>query len=88
MHGKLKSNKIRRRAFYWETELLVLIGAFAFVLAGNLHGRGLPQKWATAILGTVIPFGFVIYAFRERLSRSSFWWALTMHQRYSENAVK
>ncbi len=78
MHGRLKSNKIRRRASFWENGLLVLIGVFAFVLAGNLHGRGIPQKWGTAILGTLIPFGFVIYAFRQRLLRWSFWGALTI----------
>jgi hypothetical protein len=77
MYGKLKGNKIRKRASYWETGLLVLIGVFAFVLAGNLHDKGVPQKWGAAVLGTLIPFGFVIYAFRERLFRQSFWGAFS-----------
>ena len=78
MHGKLKSGKIKRRASFWENGLLVLIGLFAFVLAGNLHARGVPPKWGTAILGTLIPFGFVTFAFRRRLLRWSFWASLAI----------
>lgn len=73
MYGKLKTNKMKKRASLWENALLLLIGVFAFVLAGNLHDRGIQRKWATAILGTLIPFSFIIFAFRRRLFRWSFW---------------
>lgn len=74
----MSRNEIKRRGSFWENALLVLIGVFAFVLAGNLHDRGIPQKWGTAILGTLIPFGFVIFAFRQRLFRWSFWGSLAI----------
>jgi len=48
------------------------------MVANNLHDRGIPQKWGTAILGTLIPFGFVIFAFRQRLLRWSFWASLAI----------
>jgi|ERR1700686_49737 len=76
MYGKLSRKKIKRRSSFWENTLLVLFGVFAFVLAGDLHDNGIPQKWGTAVLGTLIPFGFVIFAFRERLLRWSFWGSL------------
>ncbi|PYU17979.1 MAG: hypothetical protein DMG32_26805 [Acidobacteria bacterium] len=78
MHGRLKRNKIRMRASFWENALLVLIGVFAFVLAGSLDERGIPQRWGTAIVGTLLTFGLVIFACRPRLLRWSFWAALAI----------
>lgn len=46
---------------------------FTFLLAGDLHDRGIAEKWATAILATIITFGFVAFAFRSRLRRWTFW---------------
>lgn len=77
MQGKLNRDKIKRRSL-WENATLVLIAVFAFILAGNLHAKGISQKWGTAILGTVIPFGFVIFALRQRLFRWSFWASLAI----------
>jgi hypothetical protein len=73
MYGKLKRNNIKKRGSFWENALLLLIGVFAFVLARSLHDRGIQQKWATAILGTLIPFSFVVFAFRQKLLRWSLW---------------
>jgi len=77
MYGKLKGKKIKRRASFWQTVLLALIVVFSCLLAGSLRGRGIAQNWTTAILATLITFGFVIYAFRERLLRWSFWVSLS-----------
>jgi hypothetical protein len=76
MHGKLKGNKIRSRRSIWENAILILIGVSAFAFAGAAHNRGVDQKWLTAVFGTLIPFGFVIFAFRLRLLRWSFWASL------------
>jgi hypothetical protein len=78
MHGKLKRNGVKRRASIVENVLIILTGAFAFLLARNFHSGGVPQKWATALLGTLITFGFIVYAFRQRLLRWSFWASLTI----------
>jgi hypothetical protein len=78
MHGKLKGDKRKRRASLWEYALLLLIGVFAFMLAGDLHDRGIPHKWATAILGTIVPFGFVVYVCRRMLNRLAFWAAISI----------
>src|SRR6267142_6577533 len=78
MHGKLKRNKIRRHRSIWENAILVLIGVSAFTFAGAARNRGVDQKWLTAVFGSLIPFGFVILAFRLRLLRWSFWASLAM----------
>jgi len=78
MHGKLKGNKITRRRSIWENAILLLIGVSGFAFAGAARKRGIDQKWLTAVFGTLIPFGFVIFAFRPRLLRWSFWASLAM----------
>jgi hypothetical protein len=77
MHGKLKKNKIKRRRSFGEIVLLVLVFVFTYTLVGALRHRGIPDKWGTATLATLIPFCFVIYANRQRLSRWSFWVSLS-----------
>jgi hypothetical protein len=77
MYGKLKGKKIKKHISFWETVLLVLIGVFTYWLAGDLGDKGIAQKWATATMATLITFGFVINAYRERLFRWSFWVSLT-----------
>jgi hypothetical protein len=52
---------------------MILIATFAFFLAGDLHHQGIAPKWGTAITGTLLTFGLVIYAFRSHLLRWSFW---------------
>lgn len=76
MHGKLKGHKWKNRASLWEYALLLLIGVFTFMLASDFHSRGIPQKWATAMMGTIITFGFVIYACRRMFNRWAFWAAI------------
>jgi hypothetical protein len=76
MQRKLKRDKIKRRISLWENAILILIGASAFVLARNAHSRGIEKKWLTVFFGTLIPFSFVIYAFRQHLLRWSFWASL------------
>ena len=78
MHEKLKWDQRKRRASFWEYALLLLIGVFAFRLAGDLHDRGIPHKWATAIMGTIVTFGFVIYSCRRMLNRWAFWAAISI----------
>ena len=55
---------------------MLLLVVFAFLLASDLHNRGIHQKWGTAIIGTIITFGFVVYTCRQMLSRWAFWVAL------------
>ena len=78
MHRKSKRNKFKRRASYGETLLLVLIGVLTFVLAGSLSDRGIAQKWAVAMMATIITFGLVVYMRRETLRRWSFWASLSI----------
>jgi hypothetical protein len=72
MH-EMKRRKIKRRASFWESVILLLIGIFAYLVASNFSDRGIAQKWATAVMATLITFGFVIYAYREIVLRWSFW---------------
>jgi hypothetical protein len=72
MHGKLKGRKFKKRASLWENGFLVLVGVLGFVTVATADSRGLPRKWHAAIFGTLLPFGFVIYANRRRLLRWSF----------------
>jgi hypothetical protein len=57
---------------------MLLVVVFAFLLASDLHNRGINQKWGTAIIGTIITFGFVVYACRQMLGR----WAFLGRARY------
>jgi hypothetical protein len=75
MHA-MSRKRIKRRSSTWETAILVLIGVFAYLIVSNFSDRGIPEKWATATVATLITFGFVIYARRETLGRWSFWLAL------------
>ena len=72
MH-EMKRRRIKRRASFWESVILLLIGIFAYLVASNFSDRGIAQKWATAVMATLITFGFVIYAYREIVLRWSFW---------------
>ena len=61
MHRKLKGETRKCRTSIGEYVLLLLTGVFAFMTAGELHNRGIPHKWATAIMGTLVTFGIVVY---------------------------
>lgn len=52
------------------------MGVFAFMTAGELHNRGIAHRWATAILGTAVTFGIVIYFCRRMWTRLAFWAAI------------
>jgi hypothetical protein len=76
MHRKLKGETRKRRFSFGEYVLLLLIGAFAFMTAGELNNRGIPHKWATAIMGTLVTFGIVVYGCRRMWTRWAFWVAI------------
>jgi hypothetical protein len=76
MHGKLKGIAIKRRLSFWQITLLVLTFVFTYELVGGLRNRHVPDKWGTAVLATLVPFCFVIYANRQRRKRSSLWASL------------
>jgi CDP-diglyceride synthetase len=78
MHRKLKGESRRRHTSFGEYVLLILIGVFAFMTAGELHNRGIPHKWATAIMGTLVTFGIVIYLCRRMWNRWAFWAAISI----------
>jgi len=76
MHRKLKGETRKRRTSFGEYVLLLLIGVFAFMTAGELYSKGIPQKWCTAIMGTLLTFGIVVYLCRRMWTRWTFWVAL------------
>jgi ABC-type iron transport system FetAB permease component len=47
---------------------------FAFLIVADR--KGIPKKWVTAAMGTLISFGMVVYVYRGRLSRWSLWLSL------------
>lgn len=57
---------------------LTIFGAvMAFTLAWAADEKGIPKKWVTAVMATVFPFAFVVYARRHHgLRRWSFWSAV------------
>ncbi len=58
---------------------MTLVAALVtFVLLLAAHNRDIPKKWVTATMGTLGPFSFVIYAYRGRLLRLSFWASLAI----------
>jgi hypothetical protein len=78
MHGKLKRNKIKRRKAITNWGITIVAAVLTFVLLVAADSRGIPKKWVTAIMGTLGPFSFVIFAYRGRLLRGSFWASLAI----------
>ena len=68
--------KTGSRASIREWFVLALVALFTFWLLGVFHDKGISPKWVTAILGTLFPFGLVIYGHRHWLTRWTFWMAL------------
>jgi len=66
----------RKRNRLWDVAIFIVTVIFSFFLAGDLHQHGIAQKWGTPIVGTLLTFGMVIYAFRSHLIRGSFWISL------------
>ena len=78
MYGKLKGNEIKTRGAFRENAVAVFVGLFGFALLIVLDNKGIPKKWFTAIMGTLLAFGFVIYARRGTLLRWPFWVSLSI----------
>ncbi|GAC1662811.1 MAG: hypothetical protein NVS9B4_16890 [Candidatus Acidiferrum sp.] len=72
MHGKLNRKKIKRASAI-ENAFVVIIGVLSLVAVVVMDNHGAPRRWHAAIGATLIPFGFVVYAYRRRLLRWSFW---------------
>lgn len=76
---RAETTKPKRKRLLRRENLALLIGvAIALALATFMDRRGMPHKWHTAILGTVVPFGVVIVTFPLRWKRWSFWAALAI----------
>ena len=75
--GRFK-HSAKRYTSLGEVVMLVLIAVATFWLAGAFHDRGVPSKWVTAVMGTAVPFGFVVYMHRKWLTRGTFWTALVI----------
>jgi hypothetical protein len=78
MHGELRRDKIRRRDSVRGWTMTLVAALVTFVLLVAAHDQGIPKKWVTATMGTLGPFSFVIYAYRGRLLRLSFWTSLAI----------
>lgn len=78
MQRNLKAKTRKRRTSLGEYVLFLLIGLFAFISAGELHNRGIPNKWATAIMTTLVTFGIVVYLCRRMWTRWAFWLAIAI----------
>ena len=78
MRGKSQRNKIRRRDAITNWTITLVAVVLSFVVYVATDSRGISRKWITAIMGTVFPFCFVIYAFRSWLLRWSFWVAFAI----------
>lgn len=61
-----------------EAWALLLAGVITFFLIGEFHDRGISQKWITTIVGTLVPFGLVLYGNRRSLWRWTLWASLAI----------
>jgi hypothetical protein len=77
MHA-INREKIKRHASFGESVMLAIIGVFAYFVASSFSDKGIPEKWATAVVASAIVFGFVIYARRHTALRWSFWVSLAI----------
>jgi|SRR6185437_5023350 len=55
---------------------LCMVATLALLILADRNG--LPQKWHTAIFGTVAPFGFVVATYPRRWGTWSFWAAFSI----------
>ena len=61
-----------------EVWVLLLVGVITFFLIGEFHDRWISQKWITTIVGTLVPFGLVLYGNRGSLWRGTLWASLAI----------
>jgi ABC-type iron transport system FetAB permease component len=78
MYGKRKGSRIRRSIAFENWSITFCAAALTLLLLIAAEKRSIPPKWVTATIGTVAPFTFVIYVYRRRLLRWSFWVALSI----------
>jgi len=78
MYRVLKRAAIKKMRLIRTSLLLLVIALVGYVGTTYVSAKGLDQKWATAFLGTIVPFSFVIYFHRNRLLRWSFWTSLLL----------
>jgi hypothetical protein len=76
VYSKLKNAQIKRGRAIRESIWLLAVVVFCLIATFYTEKWGLDRKWVTALLGTVVPFGFVTYVNRRRLARWSFWISL------------
>src|ERR1700722_8141797 len=76
MHQTIKRS-IGNRASVRNWAVTLIAALLTFALLAGANNRGIPKKWVTAVMGTLVPFSYVVYAFRRHLRRS-FWMALSI----------
>jgi hypothetical protein len=69
---------VKKRFLNRENFILGLCGAAMLALVLIADHNGLPQKWHTAIFGTVAPFCIVLMCYPLRWRRWSFWVAFAI----------
>ncbi len=77
MHEQLRK-RIRRRSSLRENLSLLLLVLVGLSIATITDRWGMPQKWHSAILETLVAFWAVMMSYRLRWSRWSFWAALSI----------
>jgi hypothetical protein len=79
MHGTLATRRKKRSALL-ENVLILVVAAVALLTVRIADRSGLPQKWHSAVLGTVVPFLVNAWFYRARWSRGPFWtsWLLCL----------
>jgi hypothetical protein len=77
MHGLL-TNRHRKRSSLAENVLILLGVVIAVEAVRVADNHGVPQKWHAAVLGTLVPFLSMVWFYRMRWSRWSFWASLSI----------
>jgi hypothetical protein len=72
MQGTVKRNKANKLASFQENAVAALVALTTFLGLTEPDHQGIPKQWVSAWVATLIPFGFVSYAFPERLHLWSF----------------
>jgi peptidoglycan/LPS O-acetylase OafA/YrhL len=68
-------HRVKRRTSFGEVVVLLLFGLAAFWLIRVSRDQDIPLKWVTALIGTAVSFGLVVYLHRKWLTRRTFWTA-------------
>jgi hypothetical protein len=76
MRGVLEKRRSKRSSF--AENVLILCGAVIAIAAVTVADRhGAPQRWHAAVTGTVVPFLVIVWIYRMRWPRWTFWASLT-----------